>query len=101
MKPLPTDPYCYPGTRVLINLKNLEDRDELDAFESEMVSTRLAQLRKNPITGSFNLKRLQETHRRIFQDVYPWAGSIRQYTGTMQKPAPTAQPSPTATPTSS
>jgi hypothetical protein len=85
MKPVVTDPYCYPGTRVLINLRDLQDRDELDTFESDMVTTRLAQFKRNPITGPFNLKRLQETHRRIFQDVYPWAGSIRQYTGTMSK----------------
>jgi cell filamentation protein len=85
MKPLVTDPYCYPGTRVLINVRDLKDRNALDEFESEMVAVRLAQLKRNTLNGPFNLKRLQETHRRIFQDVYPWAGSIRQYTGTMQK----------------
>jgi cell filamentation protein len=85
VKSVATDPYCYPSTRVLENLKGLRDSDALASFESKAVALRLEELKRKPITGPFNLKRLQETHRRIFQDVYPWAGSIRQYTGTMSK----------------
>ena len=30
------DPYCYPGTTVLINKLGLQSQHELDAFESEI-----------------------------------------------------------------
>ena len=31
-----------------------------------------------PIQGKFHLKHLQSVHRYIFQDVYDWAGKIRE-----------------------
>jgi cell filamentation protein, protein adenylyltransferase len=34
------DPYCYPGTTVLINRLGLRDQRKLDAFEAEMSSDR-------------------------------------------------------------
>ena len=34
------DPYCYPGTTVLINRLGTRDQAELDAFEAEMSSDR-------------------------------------------------------------
>jgi cell filamentation protein len=85
MKGNAEDPYCYPGTRVLVNQADIRDAEKLAAYEGAKVAVALLGLRETPVSGPFNLKRLQETHRRIFSDVYPWAGSIRQYTGTMSK----------------
>jgi len=34
------DPYCYPGTTVLINKLDLRDQRQLDAFEAEITSQR-------------------------------------------------------------
>jgi hypothetical protein len=34
------DPYCYPGTTVLINRLGTRDQARLDAFEAEMTSDR-------------------------------------------------------------
>jgi cell filamentation protein len=34
------DPYCYPGTTVLINRLGTHDQAQLDAFEAEMTSDR-------------------------------------------------------------
>jgi len=45
----------------------------------------MAGLPSNPIQGPFDLRRLQETHRRIFGRVYPWAGDLRKDTGLMAK----------------
>jgi cell filamentation protein len=43
----------------------------------EHTANRLEELGRKPIQGDFNFKRLCETHRRIFQDVYDWAGKPR------------------------
>ena len=34
------DPYCYPGTNVLINQLGIRDPATLEAFEAEMSSER-------------------------------------------------------------
>ncbi len=35
-------------------------------------------MRERPVKGKFDLAHLQEIHNRLFQDVYDWAGQIRQ-----------------------
>jgi cell filamentation protein, protein adenylyltransferase len=68
------DPYCYPGTTVLINLLNTRDQAELDAFEAEMTSDRATE----PLpAGRLSFSHYRAIHRHLFQDVYPWAGKIR------------------------
>ena len=68
------DPYCYPGTTVLINLLNTRDQSELDAFEAEMTSDRATE----PLpAGRLSYSHYRAIHRHLFQDVYPWAGKIR------------------------
>jgi cell filamentation protein len=85
MSPFPNDPYCYPGTDVLINLENIRDQKTLAQFESQTASTEIARLAIKPIQGPFDARRLKETHRRIFPNVYPWAGEFRQGIGMMTK----------------
>ncbi|MCL6442615.1 MAG: Fic family protein [Alicyclobacillus sp.] len=62
---------------MLINNESIQDEEQLRVFETVMTMERLAQLRLNPISGRFDLKHLQQIHRYIFQDVYPFAGKIR------------------------
>lgn len=69
--------YCYPGTDILINLHNIKDQRTLTNFESMAVTLRNTQLGENPIKGNFNLEHLQRIHFFLFQDVYPFAGEIR------------------------
>jgi cell filamentation protein len=85
MSPAERDPYVYPGTNVLRNLKDLRDQQDLDIFEADAVATCLIDLKRNPIQGPFDVRRLQETHRRIFGKVYPWAGELRKDIGLMAK----------------
>ncbi len=85
MSPIANDPYCYPGTDVLINVKDIADQKALQQFEAQIASASIARLAVNPITGPFDIRRLQETHRRIFGKVYPWAGEIRKDIGLMAK----------------
>ena len=88
MTPFPNDPYCYPGTDVLINLADIRDQKALDRFEAQISSASIAHLSIEPITGPFDTARLQETHRRIFGRVYPWAGELRRAIGMMAKARP-------------
>jgi cell filamentation protein len=68
------DPYCYPGTTVLINKLNLRDQARLDAFEAEITIQRAAE----PLpAGALGFTHYRAIHRHLFQDVYPWAGKIR------------------------
>jgi cell filamentation protein len=68
------DPYCYPGTTVLINRPGLRDRADLEAFEAEMVSQRF----REPLPpGRLAARHYCAIHRHLFQDVYAWAGRIR------------------------
>jgi cell filamentation protein len=71
------DPYTDPGTGVLRNLLGISDQDELDRVEAEVTAVRLAQLAENPLPGAYDLAHLQALHRRIFGDVYAWAGELR------------------------
>lgn len=72
------DPYTYPDCDVLRNLLGIKDQAQLDTLESSFAAIRAAELEVDPIAGTFDLNHLQETHRRLFGDVYEWAGELRQ-----------------------
>jgi cell filamentation protein len=68
------DPYCYPGTTVLINRLGTRDQARLDAFEAEMTSDRATE----PLpSGRLSYGHYRAIHRHLFQDVYRWAGKTR------------------------
>jgi len=71
------DPYLYPGTSVLRNLRDIRDAGVLGEFEAEATTRRLRQLEHKPLSGVFDARRLQAIHHHIFQDVYEWAGEFR------------------------
>src|SRR5690606_1184523 len=70
--------FKYPGTEVLINKADIHIQEALDAFEADVTAVRLIELLDTPINGTFDLSHLQAIHRHIFQDVYDWAGELRQ-----------------------
>lgn len=70
--------YCYPGTNVLKNTVNFQNQDELDEFEKLVTTQRLIDCALTPIRGRFDLRHLCMIHRYIFQDVYPFAGKVRE-----------------------
>jgi cell filamentation protein len=68
------DPYCYPGSSVLINRLGLRDQAALAEFEAEMVAQRF----REPIpAGRLSYRHYCAIHRHLFQDVYAWSGKIR------------------------
>jgi cell filamentation protein len=74
---VPGDPYVYPGTETLRNRLGIRDPAVLARREHDAVTARLLELRARPLPGSYDVPHLQAFHRRIFGDVYPWAGEIR------------------------
>ncbi len=71
------DPYVYPGTSVLRNLRDIRNPKDFAEFEAEATARRLKELESDPIHGSFDAKHLRAVHRYIFQDMYAWAGQFR------------------------
>ena len=69
--------YCYPGSDVLINKLNIHDAVKLQEAERKLTMLRLIDLLDKPVAGKFDFKHLQNIHKYIFQDIYPWAGKIR------------------------
>jgi cell filamentation protein len=68
------DPYLYPGSTTLRNLRGITDADRLDYVERELVAQRIAE---GAPPGGFDLAHLRAIHRHLFQDVYAWAGELR------------------------
>ncbi len=71
------DPYVYPGTDLLRNLRDIRDPKLLQRFEVRSTTRRLRELESNPIGGSFDAKHLRAIHACVFQDIYSWAGKFR------------------------
>jgi cell filamentation protein len=71
------DPYVYPETNVLRNLRDIRDAGQLSKFEAIATTRRTVELEHKPIQGRFDARHLQEIHHHIFQDVYEWAGAFR------------------------
>lgn len=72
------DPYVDKDTGVLRNLLGIKHQKELDEAESGLSFLRARQLYEQPVKGKFDLAHLQRIHQRLFEDVYDWAGEIRQ-----------------------
>lgn len=72
------DPLINPDTGVFYNHYNIDNAEELEAAEAAAVAIRTYELRQSPLPGNFDLEHLQSIHRHLFQDVYPFAGKIRE-----------------------
>jgi cell filamentation protein len=71
------DPYCYPGTDVLINIPGIRNKKILLAFESDVSSLADMEMQQKPVKGNFDAKHLQNIHKKLFSSIYPWAGEFR------------------------
>lgn len=83
--------YLMPGTDVLRTVPELTDPTAIAIFErlvSANAETEIRQATERPRT--YDLAHLNDIHRRLFADVYPFAGQPR-YVDT-QKPGQTGEP---------
>ncbi|ACA31190.1 filamentation induced by cAMP protein Fic [Histophilus somni 2336] len=69
--------------KVLKNHFGIKDQNKLDQIERDITSYKESILNDNPIKGKFDLKHLQDIHKHLFSDIYPFAGKIRD--GYLQK----------------
>jgi cell filamentation protein len=74
---MPADPYTDPVTGVLRNKLGFAVAADLEAAEREITHAALIWLRESPVQGAWDLLHLCAIHRRIFGDVYDWAGQVR------------------------
>ena len=70
--------YCYPDSNVLKNKLNIKDNKLLKTAEEEITLIKQMELLKNPIKGNFSKAHLMNIHKFIFEDIYLFAGKIRQ-----------------------
>lgn len=71
-----SDPYCY-SNGTLRNRLGITDPDELAAIEAVVTTQRITELEISGLPGGFDLEHLCAIHRRIFADLYEWAGELR------------------------
>lgn len=67
--------YRYPESKVLRNKLGIRDHADLQEVERLFVADRITE---GVPTGKFDLRHLQGIHHHLFQDVYEWAGELRQ-----------------------
>lgn len=71
------DQYVYPGTNVLKNKFNITDSVELERAERGATLANILEMADNDITGRFDAVHLRSIHKRIFGNIYDWAGEFR------------------------
>lgn len=71
------DLYLDPASGVLRNLLGITDPVELAQVEAALSASRLVDLERRRLPGSYDLDHLRAFHRYILGDVYDWAGELR------------------------
>lgn len=69
------DAYCYPGSTVLRNKLDIRDETTLSEAEQQLTAIAADNVEFNP--PPYDLAYLQNIHRRLFADLYEWAGELR------------------------
>ncbi len=69
--------YFNEDGKTLRNHVNATTPGELRRAEYVYSDLRNAEMHLNPIPGKHDLEHLQKIHKQLFQDVYPWAGELR------------------------
>jgi cell filamentation protein len=72
------DPHLQDGQACPRNYFGITSYDELTLKEAVYVPQRVVELLISGLPGSFDLAHLRAIHRYLFQDVFPWAGELRQ-----------------------
>jgi cell filamentation protein len=72
-----SDPYVYPGTRILKNIPDIHDEAALVTFEQRATALRYDEAMISIKDAPLALSTWKKLHKTLFQDVYDWAGEIR------------------------
>lgn len=68
---------CYPNTTVLINKLGLKTQEALDEAEKIAVSLHSVEIERSSPSEPFNFAYYCALHKRLFEDLYDWAGELR------------------------
>ncbi|WP_375651745.1 type II toxin-antitoxin system protein adenylyltransferase VbhT [Bartonella sp. LB28NMGDW] len=71
------DPYTDHETGVMYNRLGIKDKATLQRVESTISYVKSFEFVHTPIGGEFDLNYMKEIHRRLFGDIYEWAGQVR------------------------
>lgn len=69
--------YTYPNSDVLVNKLNIRDFDKLSNMERQIVSINETMLISKPVSGEYDLNHMKLIHKKLFGDIYDWAGELR------------------------
>jgi cell filamentation protein len=62
---------------ILCNKLGLKDEQVLKNAEEEIVAARMVEVIENPVNGSYDFDMLKKIHRKLFSDIYEFAGEVR------------------------
>lgn len=62
---------------MLRNKLGLKDPEKLEEAEFSITATEISALDEDPVPGNFDLEHLQAIHKRLFDQLYDWAGELR------------------------
>ena len=68
---------CYEGTLCLVNKMDIRDEAALEMLEGDITVLKAAALEANPLPGAFDFAHYKRIHQHLFEDIYDWAGEIR------------------------
>ena len=71
------DPHVYEGTDTLRNNAGIRDPEALAEREQIVSFQALRQMLKEPVLGNFDQAHFAAIHKRLFAEIYPWAGETR------------------------
>lgn len=69
--------YLDAATGVLKNKLGIKTEAELEAKEADIVFLRMVELWKTGMSGAFDFAHFKTIHRKLFGDIYDWAGETR------------------------
>ena len=61
---------------ILCNKLGLKDEQVLKNAEEEIVAARMVEVIENPVNGSYDFDMLKKIHRKLFSDIYEFAGEV-------------------------
>ncbi|MDS7914929.1 putative adenosine monophosphate-protein transferase Fic [Klebsiella pasteurii] len=70
------DPYLYPGLKVMRNRLGIRQAKRLEQAAWELTALRAATIELGPLVRG--LPHLCAIHRQLYQDVFDWAGQLRE-----------------------
>jgi cell filamentation protein len=70
-------PYVYEGTDTLRNTAEIRDPEALAEREQLVSFQALRQMLKEPVLWQFDQAHFAAIHKRLFGEIYPWAGETR------------------------